>query len=74
MEDKLDELLAHIKENTTFLYPKDVSNESLMQNLMDRGFQQNLMDRGFQFITKPKDQNIVDLCTLALVLYLRKTK
>ena len=65
MEDKLDELLAHIKDNTTFLYPKDISNESLMQNLMDRGF---------QFITKPKDQNIVDLCTLALVLYLRKTK
>lgn len=65
MEDKLDELLTHIKENTIFLYPKDVSNESLMQNLMDRGF---------QFITKPKDQNIVDLCTLALVLYLRKTK
>lgn len=64
MENKLDELLAHIKENTTFLYSKDVSNESLTQNLMDRGF---------QFLTKPKDQNIVDLCTLALVLYFRKT-
>lgn len=65
MEDKLDELLKHIKENTTFLYPKDISNEVLMQNLMDRGF---------QFITKPKDQNIVDLCTIALTLYLRKNK
>lgn len=65
MEEKLDELLAHIKENTMFLYSNDISNDYLMQNLMDRGF---------QFITKPKDQNIVDLCTLALVLYLRKTK
>lgn len=64
MENKLDELLVHIKENTTFLYSKDISNEALTQNLMDRGF---------QFLTKPKDQNIVDLCTLALVLYLRKT-
>lgn len=64
MESKLDELLAHIKENTMFLYPKDISNESLTQNLMDRGF---------QFLTKPKDQNIVDLCTLALVLYLRRS-
>ena len=65
MEDKLDELLKHIKENTTFLYPKDISNEVLMQNLMDRGF---------HFLTKPKDQNIVDLCTIALTLYLRKSK
>jgi hypothetical protein len=65
MEEKLDELLAHIRENTVFFYSKDISNEYLMQNLMDRGF---------QFLTKPKDQNIVDLCTLALVLYLRKTK
>jgi hypothetical protein len=65
MEEKLDELLAYIRENTMFLYSNDISNEYLMQNLMDRGF---------QFLTKPKDQNIVDLCTLALVLYLRKTK
>lgn len=63
MEEKLKDLLKHIKENTTYLYPKDVSNDVLLQNLMSRGI---------QFVHNPTDQSTVDLCTLVLVLSLRR--
>ena len=62
MEEKLKEMLEHIEENTKFLYPNDVSNETLSQNLVGRGI---------SFMQKPSKQTTVDLCTLALVLYLR---
>ena len=62
MEKKVKEMLKHIEENTKFLYPKDVSNETLSQNLVGRGI---------SFMRKPDKQTTVDLCTLALVLYLR---
>lgn len=62
MEEKLKEMLEHIEENTKFLYPKDVSNETLSQNLVGRGI---------SFMQKPNKQTTVDLCTLALALYLR---
>ena len=64
MEKRLKELLEHIEENTSYLYTKDVSNDTLAQNLMSRGM---------QYVMQPSKQNTVDLCTLALVLYLRKT-
>ena len=63
--EKLDELIEHIKENTNYLYPKDVSVDTLLNNLMGRGM---------QFVTKTDKQSVVDLCTLALVIYLKKVK
>ena len=65
MEKKLNELLEHIKENTVHLYNQDVSLDTLMQNLVDKGY---------KFVTNPKDQSVVDLCTISLVLYLRRIK
>ena len=62
MEKELKELLKHIEENTKYLYPKDVSNETITQNIFSKGI---------QFLTKTSDQNVVDLCTMALVLRLR---
>ena len=62
MEKELKELLKHIEENTKYLYPKDVSNETITQNIFSKGL---------QFLTKTSDQNVVDLCTMALVLRLR---
>ena len=63
--EKLDELIEHIKENTSYLYPKDVSVDTLLNNLMGRGM---------QFVTKTDKQSVVDLCTLALVIYMKKSK
>lgn len=63
--EKVDELIEHIKENTSYLYPKDISVDTLLNNLMGRGM---------QFITKTDKQSVVDLCTLALVIYLKKNK
>lgn len=63
--EKVDELIEHIKENTSYLYPKDISVDTLLNNLMGRGM---------QFITKTDKQSVVDLCTLALVVYLKKNK
>lgn len=63
--EKVDELIEHIKENTSYLYPKDISVDTLLNNLMGRGM---------QFITKTDKQSVVDLCTLALVIYMKKTK
>lgn len=63
--EKVDELIEHIKENTNYLYPKDISVDTLLNNLMGRGM---------QFITKTDKQSVVDLCTLALVVYLKKNK
>lgn len=65
MEKKLNELLEHIKENTVHLYNQDVSLDTLMQNLVDKGY---------KFVTNPRDQSVVDLCTISLVLYLRRIK
>jgi hypothetical protein len=65
MEKKLNELLEHIKGNTVHLYNQDVSLDTLMQNLVDKGY---------KFVTNPKDQSVVDLCTISLVLYLRRIK
>ena len=62
MEKKLKELIKHIEENTKFLYPKDVSTETIVQNLVNKGI---------TFMTKPGEQSTVDVCTLALVIYLR---
>lgn len=63
MEKDLKDMLKHIEENTKYLYPKDVSTDTLAQNLVSRGI---------AFMSKPKEkQNTVDLCTLALVIYLR---
>lgn len=63
--EKVDELIEHIKENTNYLYPKDISIDTLLNNLMGRGM---------QFVTKTDKQSVVDLCTLALVIYLKKSK
>lgn len=63
--EKVDELIEHIKENTSYLYPKDISVDTLLNNLMGRGM---------QFITKTDKQSVVDLCTLALVIYMKKNK
>lgn len=63
--EKVDELIEHIKENTNYLYPKDISIDTLLNNLMGRGM---------QFVTKTDKQSVVDLCTLALVIYLKKNK
>lgn len=63
--EKVDELIEHIKENTSYLYPKDISVDTLLNNLMGRGM---------QFITKTDKQSVVDLCTLALVIYMKKSK
>lgn len=65
MEERINEIVEHIEENTKYLYPKDVSIETLLNNLMSRGM---------QFITKVDKQSVVDLCTLALVIYLKKSK
>lgn len=65
MEKKLNELLEHIKENTVHLYNQDVSLDTLMQNLVDKGY---------KFVTNPRDQSVVDLCTISLALYLRRIK
>lgn len=65
MEKKLNELLEHVKENTVHLYNQDVSLDTLMQNLVDKGY---------KFVTNPRDQSVVDLCTISLVLYLRRIK
>lgn len=62
MEKELKELLKHIEENTKYLYPKDISNETITQNIFSKGI---------QFLTKTNDQNVVDLCTMVLVLRLR---
>lgn len=63
--EKVDELIEHIKENTNYLYPKDISIDTLLNNLMGRGM---------QFVTKTDKQSVVDLCTLALVIYMKKSK
>lgn len=63
--EKVDELIEHIKENTSYLYPKDISIDTLLNNLMGRGM---------QFVTKTDKQSVVDLCTLALVIYMKKSK
>lgn len=64
MDKELKEMLKHIEENTKYLYPNDVSTDTLSQNLVARGI---------QFMQKPSKQNTVDLCVLALTLYLRTT-
>ena len=64
MEKRVKEMLKHIEENTKYLYPKDISTDTLSQNLVARGI---------QFMQKPSKQNTVDLCVLALTLYLRTT-
>lgn len=62
MEEKLKELLSHIESNAKHLYKQDISKETLIQGLLDKGY---------KYVTKPNDQSIVDVCTVALVLYLR---
>lgn len=62
MEKELKDTLKHVEENTKYLYPKDLSTETIAQNLVSKGI---------SFMTKPTKQNTVDICTLALTIYLR---
>lgn len=62
MDKEIKDMLKHIEENTKYLYPKDLSTETLAQNLVGKGI---------SFMSKPSKQNTVDICTLALTIYLR---
>lgn len=65
MDKEIKDMLKYIEENTKYLYPKDLSTETLAQNLVGKGI---------SFMSKPNKQNTVDICTLALAIYLRTKK